>query len=100
VTIRVIQWATGPVGSVQLTEVIDNPGFDQSATGRRDSRSVRCVSVAGCSGADMKASEKQSPWLVVVIASAWCDSGSSFTTPVSWTRLADVTAPEFLPITG
>jgi 2,4-diaminopentanoate dehydrogenase len=28
VTNRVIQWATGPVGSVQLTEVIDNPEFD------------------------------------------------------------------------
>jgi 2,4-diaminopentanoate dehydrogenase len=28
VTIRVIQWATGPVGSVQLAEVIDNPEFD------------------------------------------------------------------------
>ena len=27
-TVRVIQWATGPVGSVQLSEVIDNPGFD------------------------------------------------------------------------
>ncbi len=25
---RVIQWATGPVGSVQLAEVIDNPEFD------------------------------------------------------------------------
>jgi hypothetical protein len=25
---RVIQWATGPVGSVQLAEVIDNPDFD------------------------------------------------------------------------
>jgi hypothetical protein len=28
VTTRVIQWATGPVGSVQLAEVIDNPEFD------------------------------------------------------------------------
>jgi hypothetical protein len=27
-TTRVIQWATGPVGSVQLAEVIDNPEFD------------------------------------------------------------------------
>ena len=27
-TIRVIQWATGPVGSVQLAEVIDNPDYD------------------------------------------------------------------------
>ena len=27
-TIRVIQWATGPVGSVQLAEVIDNPEFE------------------------------------------------------------------------
>lgn len=27
-TVRVIQWATGPVGSVQLAEVIDNPAFD------------------------------------------------------------------------
>jgi len=27
-TIRVIQWATGPVGSIQLAEVIDNPEFD------------------------------------------------------------------------
>jgi hypothetical protein len=25
---RVIQWATGPVGSVQLAEVIDNPEFE------------------------------------------------------------------------
>lgn len=99
-TIRVIQWATGPVGSVQLAEVIDNPGFAQSASGRCGSRGFRRVSVAGCSGADMKASEKRSPWPVAVIASDWCDSGSSFTTPESWTKLADVTAPEFLPITG
>jgi len=28
VPIRVIQWATGPVGSFQLAEVIDNPEFD------------------------------------------------------------------------
>jgi 2,4-diaminopentanoate dehydrogenase len=28
VSTRVIQWATGPVGSVQLAEVIDNPEFD------------------------------------------------------------------------
>jgi hypothetical protein len=28
VTTRVIQWATGPVGSVQLAEVIDNPEFE------------------------------------------------------------------------
>ena len=27
-TIRVIQWATGPVGRIQLAEVIDNPEFD------------------------------------------------------------------------
>ena len=27
-TTRVIQWATGPVGSVQLAEVIDNPEFE------------------------------------------------------------------------
>ena len=27
-TTRVIQWATGPVGSVQLAEVIDNPDYD------------------------------------------------------------------------
>ena len=27
-TTRVIQWATGPVGSVQLAEIIDNPEFD------------------------------------------------------------------------
>ncbi len=27
--IRVIHWATGPVGSVQLAEVIDNLGFDR-----------------------------------------------------------------------
>ncbi len=27
-TTRVIQWTTGPVGSVQLGEVIDNPEFD------------------------------------------------------------------------
>jgi 2,4-diaminopentanoate dehydrogenase len=32
VTTRVIQWATGPVGSVQLAEVIDNPEFDLSAS--------------------------------------------------------------------
>jgi len=28
VSTRVIQWATGPVGRVQLTEVIDNPDFE------------------------------------------------------------------------
>jgi 2,4-diaminopentanoate dehydrogenase len=28
VTIRVIQWATGPLGAVQLAEVIDDPQFD------------------------------------------------------------------------
>jgi hypothetical protein len=28
VATRVIQWATGPVGSVQLAEVIDNPDYD------------------------------------------------------------------------
>jgi 2,4-diaminopentanoate dehydrogenase len=27
-TTRVIQWATGPVGSVQLAEIIDNPEFE------------------------------------------------------------------------
>src|SRR6201996_6054645 len=27
-TTRIIQWATGPVGSVQLAEVIDNPDFE------------------------------------------------------------------------
>jgi 2,4-diaminopentanoate dehydrogenase len=28
VVIRVIQWASGPVGSIQLAEVIDNPDYD------------------------------------------------------------------------
>lgn len=27
-TTRIIQWSTGPVGSVQLAEAIDNPEFD------------------------------------------------------------------------
>ncbi|MGB8390420.1 hypothetical protein [Mycobacterium sp.] len=27
-TRRVVQWATGPVGSVQLAEVIDNPDLE------------------------------------------------------------------------
>src|ERR1700690_119797 len=27
-TVRVIQWATGPVGSAQLREIIDNPSLE------------------------------------------------------------------------
>jgi hypothetical protein len=57
VTIRVIQWTTGPVGLVQLAEVIDHPGFD--------------------------------------LVGLFVESGYGVVD-----KLADVTAPGFLPITG
>jgi hypothetical protein len=39
-TLRVIQWATGPVGSAQLREVIDDPGMELVGVFAYDSRKI------------------------------------------------------------